>query len=370
MLHEFVALNRDEIIRRCRAKVAARSMPPPTPAEIDHGVPVFLDQLQSALRFGVSMSPEIGQSALHHGHDLLIQGFTVSQVVHDYGDICQAITELAVELDAPISTDDFRTLNRCLDDAIAGAVTEYGRERTQSGIDGESARGSERLGFFIHEMRNLISTATYAFEVLKTGNVGISGNTGKVLERSLLAQRTLIARSLAEVRLTQGVQIRVPFLVDEFIEEVAGNALLEASARDVRLTVRCVADGASIEADRQVLAAVITNLLQNAFKFTKPATTVMLTVGASAERVLIEIQDECGGLPGGNTADLFRPFEQRGADRTGAGLGLAFSRWAVEANYGRIYARNLPDQGCVFVVDLPRLSVPILTTGLMESGVG
>ena len=56
----------------------------------------------------------------------------MSQVVHDYGDVCQAITELAVEMDAPISTDDFRMLNRCLDDAIAGAVTEYGRERNQS----------------------------------------------------------------------------------------------------------------------------------------------------------------------------------------------------------------------------------------------
>jgi hypothetical protein len=70
----------------------------------------------------------------------------VSQVVHDYGDVCQAITELAGEMDAPISTEDFRTLNRCLDDAIAGAVTEYGREQNESGIEGESVRGSERLG--------------------------------------------------------------------------------------------------------------------------------------------------------------------------------------------------------------------------------
>lgn len=337
-------------------------MPPPTPAEIDHGVPVFLDQLQHALRYGLSMKSEIGVIALQHGHDLLLQGFTVSQVVHDYGDICQAITELAVELDAPINTEDFRTLNRCLDDAIAGAVTEYGRERNQSGIDGENAKGSERLGFFIHEMRNLISTASYAFEVLKTGNVGIGGNTGRVLERSLVAQRALISRSLAEVRLTQGVQNLESFPVAEFIEEVAANAGLEANARGVRLTVQCVADGASIEADRQVLAAVVTNLLQNAFKFTKPSTTVTLTVGASAERVLIEIQDECGGLPGGKTTDLFRPFEQRGADRTGLGLGLAFSRWAVEANHGRIYARNLAGRGCVFTVDLPRVPVPTLTT--------
>ena len=75
---------------------------------------------------------------MHHGHELLLQGFTVSQVVHDYGDVCQAITELAVEMNAPISTDDFRMLNKCLDDAIAGAVTEFGREQNQSTLDGET----------------------------------------------------------------------------------------------------------------------------------------------------------------------------------------------------------------------------------------
>ena len=49
MLHEFIAEHRDEIIRRCRAKVASRSIPPPSEAEIDHGVPVFLDQLMESI---------------------------------------------------------------------------------------------------------------------------------------------------------------------------------------------------------------------------------------------------------------------------------------------------------------------------------
>jgi len=104
---------------------------------------------------------------------------------------------------------------------------------------------------------------------------------------------------------------------------------------------------------------VIANLLQNAFKFTKAHTTVTLRVGSSAERVLIEIEDACGGLPGNaGTEDdgLFRPFEQRSQNRTGLGLGLAFSRWGVEANNGRIYARSLPGKGCVFTVDLPRFA--------------
>jgi hypothetical protein len=283
--------------------------------------------------------------------------------VHDYGDVCQSITDLALEKNAPISTDDFRMLNRCLDDAIAGAVTEFGREQNQSTLDGEAARGSERLGFFAHELRNLLNTAIMAFEVLKSGNVGVAGSTGTVLHRSLMGACTLIGRSLAEIRLNHGIENREPFLVSEFIEELARSATLEANARGIELIVAPVEDGVTIEADRQVLAAAVGNLLQNAFKFTRPRTTVRLRVAASAERVRIEIQDECGGLPGGDANGLFRPFEQRSDDRTGLGLGLAFSRWGVEANNGRISARNLPNSGCVFSVDLPRLAVPAVAIG-------
>jgi len=200
-----------------------------------------------------------------------------------------------------------------------------------------------------------------AFEVLKTGNVGVSGSTGTVLQRSLMGLRALSTRSLAEVRLSHGVQNREQFLVSEFIAELASAATIEGHGRRVALVVMPVEDGAVIEADRHILAGVVTNLLQNAFKFTHPHTTVTLRVGGNAERVLIEIQDECGGLPNGNLDELFRPFQQRGADRTGLGLGLAFSRWGVEANNGRIYARNLPGKGCIFTVDLPRISVPAVT---------
>jgi signal transduction histidine kinase len=360
VLHQFIATNRDEIIKRCRAKVATRSVPSPTEAEIDHGVPVFLDQLGAALRLRLS-GPEIGKSAIQHGHDLLLQGFTVSQVVHDYGDICQAITELALELNAPINTDDFRMLNQCLDDAIAAAVTEYGRERHRSTHDGGSTRGSERLAFLTHELRNLINVSIIAFEALKTGNVGVSGSTGTALHRSLMGLRALVGRSLAEVRLSEGIQHPERFLVSEFIYELAPAATLEANARDISLNVTPVEDGVAVEADRQVLGAVVGNLLQNAFKFTRPHTTVTLAVRASADRVLIDVQDECGGLPAGHDAELFRPFEQRSADRSGLGLGLAFSQWGVEANRGRIYTRSLPDKGCVFTIDLPRLQVPVGT---------
>jgi hypothetical protein len=187
-LDDFIRSNRDELIQRCRVKVAARSSPPPTDAEINHGVPLFLDQLVEEMRHGPSKTEEISKSAIHHGHDLFLQGFSISEVVHDYGDVCQSITDLAVEQNAPITADDFRTLNRCLDDAIAGAVTEYAREQ-------DLPRESE-----MHQLQHLTDTAITAFEVLRTGNVGVGGSTGALVHRNLKAIRaSLVSRLRADI---------------------------------------------------------------------------------------------------------------------------------------------------------------------------
>jgi len=360
VLNEFITLNREEIITRCRAKVAARSMPVPTESEINHGVPMFLDQLVDALQSGSVANAALNRTAGQHGHDLLLQGLTVSQVVHDYGDVCQTVTELAMETNAPISTDDFRTLNRCLDQAIASAVTMYSQESQRERTDEAMDREQDRLAFLVHELRNLVNTAVIAFDVLKTGNVGVAGSTGSVLGRSLSGMRELIARSLDEVRLAQVIANRRPMPVAKFIEDVGAAAMLEARARSITLIVPAgVPEDLTINADQPVLAAMVGNLLQNAFKFTRPGTTVTLRVSALEKRVLIEVEDECGGLPGlGEVKDAPASFEQRGSDRTGLGIGLAFSRWGADAHGGRLYTRNMPGKGCVFAIELPRLSVP------------
>jgi hypothetical protein len=197
MLDEFITVNRVEIIARCRAKVTTRSEPAPTTAEIDYGVPMFLDQLLDELRHGPSADSDIARAARRHGHDLLLQRYTVSQVVHDYGDVCQAITELAVERSATIGADDFRTLNRCLDDAIAGAVTEYGRQRDQSG-ELESAVDGARRSALARDLLRSIQISKIAFDAIKSGKVGISGSTQAVLSMGLDTAHDLAERLLAE----------------------------------------------------------------------------------------------------------------------------------------------------------------------------
>src|ERR1700733_4876689 len=200
MLHEFLTANRQLLITRCREKVSKRFEPTETPATIDHGVALFLPQLVETLREeqgthvrSLDSEPtpahtEIGRAAALHGAELLRQGFSVDQVVHDYGDVCQCVTALAVEQEEPISADEFRTLNRCLDNAIADAVASFGSAH-QTSLDHQTET--------LH--RRLIDIAMQSFTAIKTGNIGISGATGTLLAHTLEELRSLTDRTLPDI---------------------------------------------------------------------------------------------------------------------------------------------------------------------------
>ena len=373
VLHEFLTANRAELIERCSLKVAQRPSPKPTNAELEYGIPLFLDQLVKTLRMertaepmrsrevsgpsggGGGLPSEIGLAAARHGLELLKHGFTVDQVVHDYGDLCQAITDLAFERETAIEIDEFRTLNRCLDNAIADAVTEFAHQRDVLTTERDAQALNERLGFLAHELRNLIQTATLAVTAVKAGNVGLAGATGAVLDRSLIGLRNLIDRSLADVRVMAGMPAR-PALISmpEFIGELRISAALEANTRGCRFSVSANGLGLAVKGDREMLSAAVGNLLQNAFKFTERYTEVSLSAYSSDDRVLIDVADHCGGLPVGDAERMFQPFTQTATDKSGLGLGLSICRSSVEANNGILRVRDLPGTGCVFTIDLPR----------------
>jgi signal transduction histidine kinase len=375
MMHDFLANNRGELIERCRAKVAKRPARKATAQQLQNGVPLFLEQLIKTLRIeqtrepldsravsgpaggGTSLS-EIGTSAAQHGRELLNMGFSVDQVVHDYGDLCQAITDLAFERDAPFQVDEFRTLNRCLDNAIADAVTEFSYQRDHALADKQALVANEQAGFFAHELRNALGTATLAFAAAKAGGLSFSGATGSMLERSLTLLSDLIDNSLAEVRATAGRSVRSEmFSVADFIAEVKYAAELAAHVRGCRLVVSLVDTDLAISGDRNLLYAALGNLLQNAFKFTHNHTEVTLNAYAVADRILIDVKDHCGGLLVGDAEKMFLPFTQSGDDRSGLGLGLSIARRSVESNAGVLSVCDVPGTGCVFTVSLPRYSM-------------
>jgi hypothetical protein len=197
MLHKFLTENRQLLIARCKEKVAKRFGPTTVASPIEHGVPLFLEQLVETLKAELTTSTRgngeseptpaataIGRAAALHGAELLRRGFTVDQVVHDYGDVCQAVTALAVEQGSAISIDEFRTLNRCLDNAIADAVASFGEAR-QVSLDRQSQTAKSSLADHNSDQRRLIAIATQSFSAIKSGNIGPGGATGDLLEHTL-----------------------------------------------------------------------------------------------------------------------------------------------------------------------------------------
>lgn len=353
MLHQFIVANRDVIIERTRHRVQGRPWPSVSTKELEHGVPLFLTQLAETLRLESTSVPfptgAIGNSASQHGGELLGLGFSVAQVVQDYGDICQAITELALETHAPITTEEFHTLNRCLDIAIAGAVTEYARITSQE----RTAEEVERLGHTAHEARDILNTAFLAFHSLKRGDVAINGSTGAVLGRSLMGMRDLIDRVLSEVRLVANIRHLEHLPVVAFIDEIAATGFLHAEYRQIAFKVEPVDAALIVDADPQLLNSAVMNILHNAFKNTHAGGHVVLRAFAAEECLRVEVEDECGGIPL-DEGDLFKTFGDRhGADRSGLGMGLSIARKAVRAHGGDISIRNLPGKGCIFAIELP-----------------
>jgi hypothetical protein len=222
VLREFIHTHRRDLIERCSFKVSQRSSPSTSATELQFGVPLILEQLCQALLdeqssptsqegsvFGDAPNTagwiEAGRTAALHGIELFNLGYSLDQVVHDYGDLCQAVTELASEVAAPITLDEFHTFNRLLDYSIASAVSAFGRLQ-HSGTAGEGAQAlHDRLGTLAEEQRRLLDTALSALDALKVGNIGLMGATGTVLEDTLLKLRNLVDRSLPELRTESGM---------------------------------------------------------------------------------------------------------------------------------------------------------------------
>ena len=370
-MHTFLVAHRDELVARCKVKVGRRPLRVATDLQLANGVPMFLDQLTATLAAEKADQPaaslrisgssggaaravsEIGLTARSHGKQMLELGYSVDQVVHDYGGLCQSITDLAFELDAPFGVEEFRTLNRCLDNAIADAVTEFTFQHDANVARRHTAEENERLGVLIHELRNALGAATLAVRALEASSLPISGAIGAVLKRSLDSLANLVTRALEEVR-SGASDARPTFSLASFIADAESAARLHVRAAGCELRVRPVDVVLGIRGDRELLLGALANLLQNALKFTRPGTAVSLSAYAFGQQVMIDVGDHCGGLPCGTAEKLFTPFTQRSEDRSGLGLGLFIARRSIEADGGTLSVRDVPGTGCVFTICLAR----------------
>jgi signal transduction histidine kinase len=380
MLYQFLQENQKEILSLTENKSNALAGIRQTSDQLKKGLPIFLNQLMSALMIrkpvfsdakeketvgmekaagendeqamakaaGRPDEVEVAKTAGLHGRELLRLGYTLSHVVHAYGSMCQSITELASKKHLVVTADEFHDLNRCLDIAIAGAVTEYQSNRNSEVTDLEV----EHVGFLAHELRNALTSANVAIQLIKKGTVGFSGNTGKVFDSSMKRIQTLVDRSLTEVRFRVDPKVLAePVHLLQLIDQITVIADVDAKSRDQKLDIQ-IDPTLIIETDQQLLYTSLSNLIQNALKYTHDGGRIQVRGKVVGGTIEIEVEDECGGL-NVKAEDLFKPFEQHNQDRTGLGLGLSIAQRAMMLNHGKIIVINIPGKGCIFRISLP-----------------
>jgi signal transduction histidine kinase len=353
MLHSFIAEHQSEINDRVARRLRMRDARNPGDAP-PREVTAFLGQLSNSLRHRrepLAESTEIGATAMRHGANLMRAGKPATEAVQAYGDVCQAVTQLATEQSIEISAADFGVFNSCLDHAIGNAVGEHARITEES----RAADEVQRLGHAAHELRDHLQTARLAFETLRRSLRLADDVSGMMLGRSLMNLTAVVDRTLADVRLAAGVERREPVVLKHFLQQVADTGRVHGIDRGVGLVVESTANG-TIDADPQLLMSAVMNLVHNALKFTLPGGQVVVRAATTASRLVLSVEDECGGIPE-SAGELFRSFDdRRGRDRSGLGLGLSIARKVVRGHGGDIQVQNHPGSGCVFTIDVPLIA--------------
>jgi signal transduction histidine kinase len=350
MFHNFLTREKKRILTNARQKaLGARWGRIRTDAE-DGGWDYFYDELTSRFKSGEGfVIHEEDRTQKATSKEYLRLGFAITEAVQSYNILYQAITDSADELGFTISVEDQSQLKVSLDIAIAEVVAEFEREKSLS----QGAKETERLGFLAHELRNSLQSASIALELVESGAVGLQSKTGGLLRSSLQRMAELVDTALTSVRLQVEPEVRLERVaVYAVMSEVEATASFQSNARGLQLRMQA-GSLLMVLVDRPLFVSALSNIVQNALKFTQPGGSIGVTARKHGDRILIEVEDQCGGLPDGKIEELFQSGVQMGADRTGVGLGLAITRQALERNNGMLRVTNLPGKGCIFTIDLP-----------------
>jgi signal transduction histidine kinase len=359
MLYKFLVVNRERILALVKEKTVDIAEDKPTTEEAERGLPEFYDHLVYEMRReskGLPKSSEKSAESKHgqhstaiHGKELSRLGYTVSQVVHGYGVLCQAVTEVAETMKVPISASEFSVLNLSLDIAIADAVTGFSKRASIESVD-----STKRMGFLVHELRNALAAAIIAHSLVKKGVVGVGGSTNALLEKNLNRARDIVDRSFSEVRMQNDKVVDLqPVSLIKIVEEVEATASEEARSRGLSIKVK-VDRQLQVDVDRHYMVSALSNLVQNAIKYSKQDGTIWVRSRDTDKNIVLEVEDQCGGLPKGKSEELFKPFTQKNPGSDGSRARPHDQPPGRGAERGALAVRDFPGKGCIFSITLPK----------------
>lgn len=353
MLREFISQHRSELLALCASKAAGRY-----DAEVsdgaEFGTPVFVDCLVACLEGDDSHHISLDTIAARHGAEMLDRGLPVDWLIHEYGDICQAVTELAALERLDIPAQEFGALNACLDNAIAASVVQYEHQRELALMSDGSHEVHERIGRFADELRELIDETGRALTLLKNDHRSGTGAAAS-LDRSLGQLREAVDRKLAEIRVESGmVTTQEAIAVNALLTDLEPWGHAEAGWAGCTLSVSAGSGRFAVRADRPLLLAALKHLVRTALRATPRGGVVHLRARGTASRVQFEVEDACGGMTHAQEVAVSRILERPGAPLGAIGLDRAISKRNAEELGGRLRLRVHAGAGCIFAIELPR----------------
>ncbi|HTO98005.1 MAG TPA: HAMP domain-containing sensor histidine kinase [Myxococcales bacterium] len=286
-LHHFLSERRDEVLRDAGDLIRSLRPSPGLEAARAENLSAFLEAVIDGLKRRESLPadpvPEPRQTGPAREHPNW-ERYDLDEVVHEYGSLCNSIMKVANRHAERISMEQHQALIQALHENIAADVLACERKRRER----RRSNAAERLGFVAHELRNALHTAALSFQAIRSGHVPARGATGSVLERSHNRLRELVDRLIAQVRLGAGAILRRDrLLVGDLVRDSVATVAADVREKKIRLSVEQEA-AQELKADGMLLVSALSNLLQNAVKFTGAGGRVSLRALPHGGRVWID----------------------------------------------------------------------------------
>jgi len=223
------------------------------------------------------------------------------------------------------------------------------------------ARQMEFVAFVAHELRGPLAPIRTATSVLSQGRPEDIVAMRTIIERQVAHMSRMIDDLLDVSRASTGKLRLVPGHVDidDVVAQAVENAAPAIARRGQRLEIAGLDDAGDLVGDLLRLVQVLSNLLDNASKYSPDGQTIQLDIRGLADAIELSVIDSGIGLSSQALKNVFDPFAQQahavGFNPTGLGIGLAVVRDVVEAHGGRVTASSAGlGHGSRFVVTLPR----------------
>lgn len=347
-LADYIESNKQRLIERWRRYAIERLSLKLENSELVNHLPLFIDELVALLRSPPSGRPSI-ESARQHGEHRMRRGVDIGSLTEEMVLMGETIIELAHDDGLEPSGDEVLLLMRMIARGTAVSIGAYAAMRDRQLAE----QATQHFSFIAHEIRNPLNNAHLAAQLLATDGPGDREVHLTTLNRALSHLSDLVDNSLLQARIFGAPKLQaVACDARELIDAACEHVSLQALHKGIYVAVD--AEPFDLDADRKLIVSALTNLLQNAVKFSCDAGRVVIRARAIDERAVFEVEDECGGIAEDQLPRLFKPFVQLGADDSGFGLGLAIVKQAAESHGGNVRVVNMPSKGCRFVMEMPR----------------